>query len=68
MERSKSLGDVHYKLLEYGWFSELKRHQDCFCPRLAWSEISALLVHLKVPWRKSKRIGGQKARESELEP
>lgn len=69
MERSKSLRNVHYELSGYGLFSDLTRNQGCFCPRLAWGEISALLVPLKVPWRKSKKNGGgQKIRESEQEP
>jgi len=69
METSKSLGDIHYELLGYGWFLELTRNLDCFCPRLAWSEIGALLVRLRVPWRNSKNIeGDRKVRESEQEP
>lgn len=58
MERSKSLGDVHYELLGYRCFSELTKNEDCFCPKLVWSEISVLLVHLKVFWRKRNKIGG----------
>lgn len=47
-------------------FQSLQKMKTASSPRLAWSEISALFIHLKVFWIKSKKIGrGQKVREFE---